>query len=203
MSTNAAQCRRHDTPRDCKHSARNSHALARRCTAPQLASTRLRSTRLARLDLAHRIRSKKRRNGRRGACSKARSFDSTSNALPVQPLPPSPPPTHPGALPPGDPRDLGCCPYLQLFKGGKLVFTTTMTPSSGGTNAQGDASGDGGVGSSVTWAYPSDQSVAFSVDAVLQGDMLLRCRHLTSKGTRVSMFRAGFHTGWVQRRRAG
>ena len=49
--------------------------------------------------------------------------------------------------------------------------------------------------SSVTWAYPSDQSVAFSVDAVLQGDLLLRCRHLTAKGTRVSMFRAGFHTG--------
>ena len=102
---------------------------------------------------------------------------------------------HAGNLPPGDPRDLGFCPYLQLFKGGKLVFTTTMTPSSGGTNAQGDASGDGGAGSSVTWAYPSDQSVAFSVDAVLQGDLLLRCRHLTAKGTRVSMFRAGFHTG--------
>jgi len=30
-----------------------------------------------------------------------------------------------------------------------------------------------------------------------QGDVLVRCRHLTAKGARVSMFRAAFHTGYV------
>lgn len=128
-----------------------------------------------------------------------------------------------GSLPPGDPRDLGCCPYIQLFKGGKLVFTaawqsgststtttTTAAPSSSSTTLETggrDAEEGGGVlegGSSSpkastgpAWCYPSDSSVAFSVDAVLQGDILVRCRHLTSKGARVSMFRAAFHTGYV------
>lgn len=35
-----------------------------------------------------------------------------------------------GQLPPGDPRDLGCCPYIQLFKGGKLLFTTAWQSGS-------------------------------------------------------------------------
>ena len=31
----------------------------------------------------------------------------------------------------------------------------------------------------------------------MQGDILIRCRHLTAKNQRVSMFRAAFHTGYV------
>ena len=30
-----------------------------------------------------------------------------------------------------------------------------------------------------------------------KGDILVRCRHVSSKGARVSMFRAAFHTGYV------
>jgi hypothetical protein len=35
------------------------------------------------------------------------------------------------------------------------------------------------------------------VETIVQGDILIRCRHLTRKGQRVSMFRAAFHTGYT------
>jgi C2 domain of PTEN tumour-suppressor protein len=199
----------------------------------------------------------------------------------------------------------GCCPYIQVFKGGRLVFTTTYVPShdsrhtpqaitaaastdtattSATSAATADAtavvevdqqrSGDAAAGDSsadptaatvaaadtdtgatdataddttaadnstataaesstsrsnsaaqteapnttatatvatptaaaaaattaaaaLPWAYTSDESIAFSVDCVVQGDLLLRCRHLGPNGQRVSMFRAAFHTGYV------
>ncbi|KDO24406.1 hypothetical protein SPRG_09795 [Saprolegnia parasitica CBS 223.65] len=77
----------------------------------------------------------------------------------------------------------GCCPYVQIFKGGKLVFTTTWRDAQEGTG--------------VRWASTSDGSVSFNVDCMLQGDVLVRCRHLTDAGQRVSMFRAAFHTGYI------
>jgi C2 domain of PTEN tumour-suppressor protein len=200
----------------------------------------------------------------------------------------------------------GCCPYIQVFKGGRLVFTTTYVPShdtrhiphaitaTAGTDttastvtaasadapavneadrqgssasAAGDSSSDSTVpavaaadtdsataaadnttaadsstaaaadsssnssssaahtaaeppattttataataatptaaaaattaAAALPWAYTSDESIAFSVDCVVQGDLLLRCRHLGPNGQRVSMFRAAFHTGYV------
>mmetsp|Transcript_19706 Transcript_19706/g.23444 ORF Transcript_19706/g.23444 Transcript_19706/m.23444 type:complete len:740 (+) Transcript_19706:67-2286(+) len=108
-----------------------------------------------------------------------------------------------GQFPPGDPRDLGCCPYIQLFKGGKLLFTTSWQSgsTSSTTGSASNGASENGEEDSKTagpsWCYPSEQSVAFAVDAVVQGDVLVRCRHLTSKGARVSMFRAAFHTGYV------
>jgi hypothetical protein len=39
--------------------------------------------------------------------------------------------------------------------------------------------------------------VSFNVDCMLQGDILIRCRHLTDAGERVSMFRGAFHTGYI------
>ncbi|KAI9905160.1 hypothetical protein PsorP6_013808 [Peronosclerospora sorghi] len=77
----------------------------------------------------------------------------------------------------------GCSPYLQIFKGGKLVFTTTWRDM---------RDGDG-----VQWASTRDGSVSFKIDCMLQGDILLRCRHLTDAGKRISMFRSAFHTGYV------
>lgn len=105
-----------------------------------------------------------------------------------------------GQLPPGDPRDLGCCPYIQLFKGGKLLFTTAWQSGSTASTTASTAIANESEESNPagpSWCYPSEQSVAFSIDAVMQGDILVRCRHLTSKGARVSMFRAAFHTGYV------
>lgn len=77
----------------------------------------------------------------------------------------------------------GCCPYLQIFKGGKLVFTTTWR--------------DMETGSGVQWAGVNDGSISFNVNCMLQGDILIRCRHLTDTGERVSMFRGAFHTGYI------
>ncbi|KAJ8563778.1 hypothetical protein ON010_g7568 [Phytophthora cinnamomi] len=59
----------------------------------------------------------------------------------------------------------GCCPYLQIFKGGE-------------TRLHDHVEGYGG------WPWNP-------------GDILVRCRHLTAAGERVSMFRGAFHTGYI------
>jgi hypothetical protein len=88
----------------------------------------------------------------------------------------------------GDPElkevvEEGCCPYLQIFKGGKLVFTTTWRDMENGNGVQ--------------WANTNDGSISFNVNCMLQGDVLVRCRHLTDSGERLSMFRGAFHTGYI------
>ena len=133
---------------------------------------------------------------------------------------------------------LGCCPYLQLFKGqklwslalrlgkveeesafpgkqrststyslswlhavsrrwttgGKLIFTS---PSNRNGSTGGPVKpGPDGV-TMLPWAFPTDGSIIFSVDCVVQGDILIRSRHLSVSGQKVSMFRAAFHTGYV------
>lgn len=80
---------------------------------------------------------------------------------------------------------LGCAPYLQIFKGGKLVFTTAASKS---FNQGKD---------DLPFCFPFEKSITFPVETVVQGDILIRCRHLTRKGQRVSMFRAAMHTGYI------
>ena len=80
---------------------------------------------------------------------------------------------------------MGCSPYLQIFKAGKLVFTTAASKS---YNQSKD---------DLPFCLPSDGSISFPVETIVQGDILIRCRHLTRKGQRVSMFRAAFHTGYT------
>lgn len=90
----------------------------------------------------------------------------------------------------------GCCPYIQLFKNGRLIFTTAATAASvKDTGSDGAKKAD--EESALTWIYTSDESVSFTVDCAMQGDVLLRCRHLGANGERQSMFRAAFHTGYV------
>ena len=43
----------------------------------------------------------------------------------------------------------------------------------------------------------TDGQISFQLNQVVQGDILLRCRHLTARKQRVSMFRAAFHTGYA------
>ena len=81
---------------------------------------------------------------------------------------------------------LGCSPYLQIFKAGHLVFTTTATTS---LADQADVT--------IPFCSSTDGPIGFPADIIVQGDILLRCRHLTKKGQRVSMFRAAFHTGYL------
>ena len=49
----------------------------------------------------------------------------------------------------------------------------------------------------LPFCCPSDGPISFNVETIVQGDILIRCRHLTRKGQRVSMFRAAFHTGYI------
>lgn len=84
--------------------------------------------------------------------------------------------------PTGDSGELGCSPYLQVFKAGKLMVTTAASKS---YNQSKD---------DLPFCVPSDGSITFPVETIVQGDILIRCRHLTRKGQRVSMFRAAFHT---------
>lgn len=86
---------------------------------------------------------------------------------------------------------MGCAPYLQIFKGGRLLFTTCTT--TGNNRGSTDdipwcVSGTGGS---------QQRCFTFAVDAVIQGDILLRCRHMTNAGQRVSMFRIALHSGYI------
>jgi len=85
-----------------------------------------------------------------------------------------------------DSTSLGCSPYLQIFKAGHLVFTTTAATS---LADQPDIT--------IPFCSSTDGPIGFPADIIVQGDVLLRCRHLTTKGQRVSMFRAAFHTGYL------
>jgi len=109
-------------------------------------------------------------------------------------------PSPPG---PGGAAAAGCCPYLQVFKGGVLIFTTTWKQPDEADRGQGrvgvprelGSEGQGAI--TLPWAGEGDGSVAFPVDTVVQGDILIRCRHLAPSGARASMFRAAFHTGYL------
>jgi len=74
----------------------------------------------------------------------------------------------------------GCRPYLQIFKDGKLLYTSTGLDST-----------------ALRWYTADDASVLFPVGMVLEGDILVRVRHLSSKQIPISMLRFGFHTGFI------
>jgi len=80
---------------------------------------------------------------------------------------------------------LGCSPYIQIFKAGKLI----LTAASANKYSQGKEE--------LPFCLPSDGSITFPIEQVLQGDVLIRCRHLATNGKRMSMFRAAFHTGYT------
>eukprot|EP00428_Durinskia_dybowskii_P079327 CAMPEP_0170449960 /NCGR_PEP_ID=MMETSP0117_2-20130122/51522_1 /TAXON_ID=400756 /ORGANISM="Durinskia baltica, Strain CSIRO CS-38" /LENGTH=702 /DNA_ID=CAMNT_0010711235 /DNA_START=35 /DNA_END=2140 /DNA_ORIENTATION=+ len=91
----------------------------------------------------------------------------------------------------------GCCPYIQLFKNGKLIATAAAQGESHSESA-GDKGGAGQQQKTqLRWIKTTEGSASFSIDCPVQGDILLRCRHVAASGVRVSMFRTGFHTGYV------
>jgi len=94
---------------------------------------------------------------------------------------------------------VGCAPYIQIFKAGKLVFTTTAR-----TNPRSSLSGIASTKNESTddnddlpFVLSTDGSITFPIETIVQGDVLIRCRHLTRRGQRVSMFRAAIHTGYI------
>uniref|UniRef100_A0A7S2SHL3 Phosphatidylinositol-3,4,5-trisphosphate 3-phosphatase n=1 Tax=Mucochytrium quahogii TaxID=96639 RepID=A0A7S2SHL3_9STRA len=79
----------------------------------------------------------------------------------------------------------GCRPYLQVFKNGKLIFTSSWA----------DKQREGGC---EAHQAGRDRSFTFDIDCFIDGDIILRVRHIdTTSGKGVSMFRYGFHTGYV------
>lgn len=80
---------------------------------------------------------------------------------------------------------LGCSPYIQIFKAGKLILTAASAAKYSQDKED------------LPFCLPSDGSITFPIEQVLQGDVLVRCRHLATNGKRVSMFRAAFHTGYT------
>mmetsp|Transcript_36980 Transcript_36980/g.54294 ORF Transcript_36980/g.54294 Transcript_36980/m.54294 type:complete len:914 (-) Transcript_36980:222-2963(-) len=94
-----------------------------------------------------------------------------------------PPKDHPTPVTLAQP--MGCSPYLQIFKAGQLVFTTAASLSHNQSPED------------LPFCLPSDGPISFPIETVVQGDILIRCRHLSKKGQRVSMFRAAFHTGYT------
>ena len=88
----------------------------------------------------------------------------------------------------GGENNHGCCPYVQLFKCGKLVATAAPPSSSHDDSASSSSSSSSGSGNGsqrrleLKWVKSSEGSVSFNVDAAVQGDLLLRCRHADASG---------------------
>jgi C2 domain of PTEN tumour-suppressor protein len=82
-------------------------------------------------------------------------------------------------------KSMGCVPYIQLFKTGKLLHTAPAT-----LNYQENEN-------ELPFCTIADGSISFHINQIVQGDILIRARHLTATRKRISMFRAAFHTGYV------
>lgn len=80
---------------------------------------------------------------------------------------------------------MGCAPYLQIFKAGQLQFTAAASVSYQQAKDE------------LPFCRVADGPISFHVETIVQGDILIRGRHLTASGQRVSMFRVAFHTGYV------
>jgi len=97
----------------------------------------------------------------------------------------------------------GCRPYLQLYKDGKMLFTTIWQDAqlSNGTRIYTNSENCEGEDTGIENPYNSisDDSFSFNdIDCILDGDILLRCRHIdSSSGKSMSMFRVAFYTGFV------
>jgi hypothetical protein len=80
---------------------------------------------------------------------------------------------------------LGCAPYLQIFKAGKLLHTAPASLHLQQSEKE------------LPFCQVADGNIAFHINLVVQGDILIRCRHLGGQKQRISMFRAAIHTGYA------
>ena len=80
---------------------------------------------------------------------------------------------------------MGCAPYLQIFKAGKLIHTSAASLHVQQSDEE------------LPFVQVMDGTVPFNINQIIQGDILIRCRHLTFDKKRVSMFRAAIHTGYA------
>ena len=109
-----------------------------------------------------------------------------------------------GALEQGDSSINGCCPFIQIFKNGKLLTNVVeQVENSTVKNQQShDTSQNSPIGSRsptrLKWMNTEEGSLAFESQTLLQGDIVVRCRHVMAPtGSKVKMFSAAFHTGYI------
>jgi len=84
-------------------------------------------------------------------------------------------------------------PFLQIFKDGVLLWCSHPDAATAQRESGKDET------RLPRWARVEDDCVKFVPRIKMQGDVLIRCRHLREDGTQVSVFRAAFNTGYVQR----
>lgn len=82
----------------------------------------------------------------------------------------------------------GCCPYIQLFKNGKLITSAA---------AVADDQNSADPKTQLKWISAKEGNASFRLECAVQGDILIRCRHCSVSGAKISMFRAAFHTGYI------
>lgn len=87
----------------------------------------------------------------------------------------------------------GCRLYIQLFKSGTLMVSSTSNYNSKEEEELAQSSLNS---RQPRWISEDEETASFTLNTLVQGDILLRSRHATMKG-RISMFRAAFHTGYV------
>ena len=82
-----------------------------------------------------------------------------------------------------DVQGQGCCPYIQLFKNGKLIATASAL-TEGESNKKGEDATSAKQGKTqLRWISKAEGSASFGVDCPIQGDILLRCRHAATSGS--------------------
>jgi len=86
----------------------------------------------------------------------------------------------------------GCCPYIQLFKNGKLIISAAAT-----SEKATDSNNTSDSKTNLKWISTMEGNASFRLECAVQGDILIRCRHCSTTGAKISMFRAAFHTGYI------
>lgn len=69
-------------------------------------------------------------------------------------------------------------PYLQIFRNSELVYTSYKKDAP------------------LVSYYPSDISIVFELDLEIEGDILIRCRHLGKDNKPITILRAMIHTAF-------
>jgi len=82
-----------------------------------------------------------------------------------------------------DIENSGCRPYIQVFKNASLLYSSKQK----GEELK-------------AYRCDSDSKIHFPMELDLEGDVLIRVRHETSKAKRITMLRLAFHTGYLDRK---
>lgn len=77
----------------------------------------------------------------------------------------------------------GCCPFLQLYVGGKLVYSSHQSIETHSSSSVSTDNNSSSVGSTIPsnaivlpWYTPSDTHIRFPIEVEVTGDILIRCR---------------------------